>query len=70
MKAFIVGSEISGQDGVIFLVMFNSTPVRNPCIRPFVEKFYHACFGMKFGDQDKSFAPHSCCKTCEENLRR
>ena len=29
----------------------------------FVEKCYHACFGIKFGDQDKLFAPHSCCKT-------
>ncbi|XP_042236316.1 uncharacterized protein LOC121875729 [Homarus americanus] len=25
---------------------------------------------MKLGDQDKAFAPHMCCKTCVENLRR
>ena len=31
---------------------------------------YHAYFGIKLGDQDKSFAPHMCCKTCVENLRR
>ena len=70
MKVFTVGSEILGQDDVIFQGVFNSPPVGNPCIGPFVEKYCHACFGMKFGDQDKSFASHSCCETCEENLRR
>ena len=26
-------------------------------------------FGVQLGDHDKPFAPHVCCKTCEENLR-
>ena len=34
------------------------------------QKCYRAYFGIKLGDQDKSFAPHICCKTCVENLRR
>ena len=55
MKVFTVGSEILGQDGAIFQGMFNFPPVVNPCIRPFVEKCCHACLGMKFGGQDKSF---------------
>ena len=32
-------------------------------ITPFVEKYYHACSGIKFGYQDKTLAPHSCSKT-------
>jgi hypothetical protein len=30
---------------------------------------YYAYFGMKFGDQDKSWAPHKVCKICVEDLR-
>ena len=39
-------------------------------ITHFVRKSYHAYFGIKLGDQDKSFAPHVCCLTCVQNLRR
>ena len=45
-------------------------PDHQVSIIPFVKKCYHAYFGMKLGDQDRSFAPHICCKTCVENLRR
>lgn len=38
-------------------------------ISKFVEKAYHAYFGIKLGDQDKSWAPHSVCRSCTENLR-
>ena len=30
---------------------------------------YEAYFGMKLGDQDKSWAPHKMCKHCTETLR-
>ena len=43
---------------------------RQANITSFVKKCCHAYFGMKLGNQDQSFAPHSCCKTCVENLRR
>ena len=45
-------------------------PDRQASITPFMKKCYHAYSGMKPGDQDKSFSPHICCKTCVENLRR
>ena len=44
-------------------------PGRLAKITDFVKKTYHAYFGVKFGDQDKPFAPHVSCKTCVENLR-
>jgi hypothetical protein len=43
---------------------------RQSPITNFVKKSYHAYFGVKLGDQDKAFAPHICCKTCVEGLRR
>ena len=45
-------------------------PDRVNRITPFVKKAYFAYFGVKVGDQDKNFAPHICCKTCVESLRR
>lgn len=45
-------------------------PNRKSNITDFVKKMYLAYFGFKLGDQDKSFAPHICCKTCVEGLRR
>lgn len=38
-------------------------------ITEFVQKAYRAYFGMKLGDQEKSWAPHVACKTCVEGLR-
>lgn len=45
-------------------------PKRRSNITKFVKKTYHAYFGVRLGDQDKPFAPHVCCKTCVESLRR
>ena len=42
---------------------------RRANITDFVKKAYHAYFGIKLGDQNKTFAPHICCKTCVDNLR-
>ncbi|KAI5696331.1 hypothetical protein M8J76_008968 [Diaphorina citri] len=39
-------------------------------VNEFVNKAYHAYFGIKIGDQDKSWAPHEVCKTCVEHLRQ
>ena len=38
-------------------------------ITDFVCKVYFAYFGVKFGDQDKSWAPHVVCKTCIEHIQ-
>ena len=38
-------------------------------ITNFVKKAYFAYFGIRLGDQDKSWAPHIVCKTCTEILR-
>lgn len=32
------------------------------------KKYYHAYFGCKLGDQDKTWAPHVICKLCEVTL--
>ena len=39
-------------------------------ITNFVRKAYCAYFGIKLGDQDKSWAPLVVCKTCVEYLRQ
>lgn len=45
-------------------------PGRQSNITSFVKTSYQVYFGMKLGDQDKTFAPHFCCKTCVQNFRR
>jgi hypothetical protein len=35
-------------------------------ITDFVRKMYCAYFGMKVGDEDKSWAPHKVCYVCVE----
>ena len=42
-------------------------PGRLAKITDFVKKAYHTYFGVKLGDQEKSFPPHVSCKTCVEN---
>ncbi|GFY17823.1 uncharacterized protein TNCV_1075581 [Trichonephila clavipes] len=39
-------------------------------ISNFVQKVYFAYFGIKLGDQDKSWAPHVVCSVCVEELRQ
>ena len=39
-------------------------------ITGFVKRAYEAYFKVKLGDQEKSWAPHTVCKTCVEYLRR
>ena len=41
-------------------------PNRQAKITDFVRKVYHDYFGIKLGDQYKSFAPHVCYKMCGE----
>ena len=36
----------------------------------FIQKAYHAYFGVQLGDQDKPWAPHVVCETCVEHLRQ
>jgi len=46
-----------------------STKEQRLAITTFVKQCYHAYFGCKLGDQEKSWAPHVVCKTCVEDLR-
>jgi hypothetical protein len=39
-------------------------------ITGFIRKVYYAYFGVKLGDQDKSWAPHEVCYGCVEDLRK
>jgi hypothetical protein len=36
----------------------------------FIRTVYYAYFGVKLGDQDKSWAPHKVCYICVEDLRK
>ena len=38
-------------------------------INSFVRNVYYAYFGIRLGDEDKSWAPHKVCRTCVEGLR-
>lgn len=38
-------------------------------ITDFVKNAYYAYFGVRLGDQDKTWAPHKVCRTCVEGLR-
>lgn len=38
-------------------------------ITEFIKKVYFAYFGVKIGDQEKSWAPHGVCSGCVEGLR-
>src|ERR1044072_8547900 len=38
-------------------------------ITHFVKQAYEAYFGVKLGEQDKSWAPHKVCRSCVESLR-
>ena len=57
-------------DRFCYIIGKVTLPNRKTKITSFVKKCYHAYFGMKLGYQNKPFAPHICCKACEENLRR
>ena len=37
-------------------------------VRDFIKRAYEAYFGMKLGDQNKSWAPYKVCKHCTEML--
>jgi hypothetical protein len=39
-------------------------------ITEFVKNVYYAYFGVKLGDQGKSWAPHKMCSVCVEELRQ
>ena len=45
-------------------------PEQQSTILPVIKSLYHAYFGVRLRDQDKSFAPHICCKGCYISLRR
>ena len=38
-------------------------------LTPLVKTAYYHYFGIKIGDQDKSWAPHICCNSCSVILR-
>jgi hypothetical protein len=63
------GSCINKADNFCYICgSFASTKQRQR-ITDFVMKAYKAYFGMKLGDQDKPWAPHTVCRSCVENLR-
>jgi hypothetical protein len=39
-------------------------------ITGFIRKVYYAYFGVKLGDQDRSWAPHKICYVCVEGRRK
>ena len=39
-------------------------------ITDFIEKVYHTYFGVKLGDEEKTWAPHVVCSNCNSTLLR
>ncbi|KAI6650057.1 hypothetical protein LOD99_6272 [Oopsacas minuta] len=46
------------------------TSKQTTAITGVVKKAYLGYFGMRLGDQDKTWAPHTVCRSCVENLRQ
>ncbi|XP_076057274.1 uncharacterized protein LOC143034813 [Oratosquilla oratoria] len=47
-----------------------TAPKQRRNISEFVKRAYFCYFKVKLGDQDKPWAPHKVCHSCEENLRQ
>ena len=46
---------------------YTVAPNRKP-VTSFITRAYHAYFGIKLSDQDKTWVPHMVCKACTETL--
>ena len=60
---------VNSPDSCCFICGEYTLKNRQRKISAFIKKVYFAFFGLKLGDQDKPWAPHKVCKTCEEDLR-
>ena len=60
---------VNSPDRFCFICREYTLKKRQRKISAFIKKVYFAYFGLKLGDQDKPWAPHNVCKTCEEDLR-
>lgn len=60
---------VNSPDSFCFICGEYTLKKRQRNISAFIQKVYFAYFGLKLGDQDKPWAPHKVCKTCEEDLR-
>ena len=47
-----------------------TTPKQRRNISEFVKRAYFSYFKVKLGDQEKPWAPHKVCHSCEENLHQ
>ena len=63
------GKCIHDPDHFCYICGSFTPPKQRKNITDFVKKAYHAYFGIKLGDQDKSWAPHVACRSCVESLR-
>ena len=56
---------VNSPDSFCFICGEYTVKKRQRNISAFIKKVYFAYFSLKLGDQDKPWAPHKVCKTCE-----
>ena len=59
---------INSADNVCYICGEVTFAKQRKAITAIVKKAYHLYFGCKIGDQDKSWAPHTCCRNCATYL--
>ena len=60
---------VNGTDSFCYICGDLTSKTKKVRITALVKKAYELYFGCKIGDQDKSWAPHVCCKICAVSLR-
>ncbi|KAK3769485.1 hypothetical protein RRG08_027055 [Elysia crispata] len=61
---------VTSPDSFCYVCGSFMAPKQKRNISDFVKRAYFSYFKMKLGDQDKTWAPHKVCHSCEESLRQ
>jgi hypothetical protein len=61
---------VDSADNVCYICGEVAFARQRKAITAILRKAYHLYFGCKIGDQDKSWAPHMCCRKCATNLKQ
>ena len=61
---------VTQPDAFCYICGVFTLPKQRRNISEFVKRAYYCYFNVKIGHQDKPWAPHKVCHSCEENLRQ
>ena len=61
---------VTSPDSFCYICGSFMAPKQKRNISDFVKRAYFSYFKLKLGDQDKTWAPHKVCHSCEESLRQ